>query len=199
MASSTDNSFFVSYIYECGSPQTPHPAILELLHFLSSESSRMNRYELHCTLRSPRESVNFMAFSPSGRFLIVGDGEPPRLRVFDRQVGFQLTIEKDVASSPTSLTFETPTSFLAGLEDGRFVEYRIDLASNRLVKGWTNNMLRGISHITAIALDETSKILALAAGPSVFVFSRIPETGEVLGSSFNITTHVLPRQIPVCG
>ena len=141
----------------------------------------MNRYELQRSLLSPgdSESVNFMAFSPSGRFLVVGDGKPARLRVFDRQVGFRFTIEKDTASSPTSLTFESPTSFLTGFNDGRFVEYRIDSNSQRLVKGRTNNTLRGVSCITAIALDETSQILALAVGPSVFVFSRISETGEV--------------------
>lgn len=120
-----------------------------------------------------------MEFSPTGRFLVVGDREPARLRVFDRQVGFRLTIGEDVTSSPTSLTFESPTSFLAGLDDGRFVEYRIDPSSQRLVKVWTNSALRGISYIAAIALDETSQILALAVGPSVFVFSRVSETGEV--------------------
>ena len=120
-----------------------------------------------------------MVFSPNGRFLIAGGTEPARLRVFDRLVGFRPTMETDAVSSPTSLTFESSTSFLVGLDDGRFVRYAIGLNPKRLVQGWTNNTLRGALCVTAIALDETAQVLALAVGPSVFVFSRISETGEV--------------------
>lgn len=124
--------------------------------------------------------MNLMAFSPSGRFLIVGNREPARLRVLDGLVGFRPMMETATPGIiPTSLALESPTSFLAGFDDGRFISYSIDSNSERLVKGWTNNTLRGASRVTAMALDETSQILALVAGPSVFVFSRIPETGEV--------------------
>jgi WD40 repeat protein len=140
----------------------------------------MNRYHLQYTIQSPRGSVGTMEFSPSGRFLVVGGGHPARLRVLDRLAGFSPMIEADAISQPASLAFESSTTFIAGLDDGRFVKYTIDLKSKRLVKEWTNNSLRGpASSVTAIALDGTSEILALAVGPSVFVFIRVPETGEV--------------------
>ena len=122
--------------------------------------------------------MDLMTFSPNGRFLVVGGREPACLRILDRLVGFRPTIKTDTIPNPTSLAFESQTSFLAGFNDGRFVRYAIDLTSKRLVEGWTNNTLRGVSCVTAIALDETSQTLALATGPSVFVFSRISETGE---------------------
>lgn len=139
----------------------------------------MNGYELQYTLQSVGESATFMEFSPDGRFLVIGGREPARLRVFDRWDGFLLAVEADTASYPTSLTFESSATFLVGFNDGRFVEYTIDLGSKRLVKGWTNNTLRGASCVTAIALDETSQILTLAQGPSVLVFSRISKTGAM--------------------
>ena len=141
----------------------------------------MNAYGLQYTLRPLGESVDLMTFSPNGRFLVVGDREPACLRILDRLVGFRPTIKTDTVSSPTSLVFENQTSFLAGFDDGRFVRYAIDLTSKRLVEGWTNNTLRGVSCVTAIALDETSQTLALATGPSVLVFSRIYGTGETPG------------------
>lgn len=119
-----------------------------------------------------------MEFSLNGRFLIVGDGNPPRLWVLDRLTGFCPSIEARAISQPTSLTFEGSTTFLTGLDDGRFVKYTIDLKSKRLVKEWTNNVLRGPSSITAIALSGASQILAVAAGPSVFIFNRVSVTGE---------------------
>jgi len=140
----------------------------------------MVRYHLRYTLQSLEGPVNAMEFSPNGQFLIVGESQPPRLRVLDRLAGFRPVIETDAISQPTSFVFESSTAFLAGHDDGRFVEYRIDLKSRRLIEGWTNNLLRGPSPVSALALNETSRILALAVGPSVFVFHRISGTGQTL-------------------
>jgi WD40 repeat protein len=140
----------------------------------------MNEYHLRYTLQSLEGPMNVMEFSPDGKFLIVGEGQPARLRVFDRLAGFCPAIEADTISQPTSLAFESSTTFLAGLDDGRFVEYSIDLKSKRLVKGRTNSVLRGPSLVSALALDEKSQTLALAVGPSVFVFRRVSGTGETL-------------------
>lgn len=152
---------------------------LQSLH-RAEPPSVMNEYLLQHTLQSLGGSVSVVEFSPNGRFLIVGEGQPARLQVLDRLAGFCPTIEADTISQPTSFVFESSATFLAGLDDGRFVVYSIDLRSKRLIKGWTNNVLRGPSSVAAIALNETSQILALAVGPSVFVFRRISETGETL-------------------
>lgn len=118
-----------------------------------------------------------MEFSPNGRFLIVGDGTRDRLYVLDRVTGFRPVIETGTISSPTSLTFESSTSFFVGLSDGRFVEYKVDLRSKYLVKGWTNDALHGGFPVTAMTLDATVRVLALAVGPGVFVFNRVARTG----------------------
>lgn len=159
----------------------------------------MNQYHLQHTIQSPRGSVGTMEFSPSGRFLVVGGGHPARLRVLDRMAGFCPMIEAGAISQPASLAFESSTTFIAGLDDGRFVKYTIDLKSKRLVKEWTNNSLRGpASSVTAIALDGTSEILALAVGPSVFVFIRVPETGEA-PHRLLLSRLTLSRRVPVHG
>lgn len=138
-----------------------------------------------------------MGFSPSGRFLIVGDRRPARLRVLDSVTGFRPAIEAEASAPPTSFVFECETTFLAGFNNGRFVKYTIDLGSKRLVKEWTNNTLRGPSPVNALALDEASQILALAVGPSVFIFVRAPETGETSRQGLvSRLTH--SRRVSIC-
>lgn len=139
----------------------------------------MNEYRLHHDIQTLRVSVGAMAFSPDGRFLLVGSGLPDCLQVFDCLAGYFPTIKADALSRPTAFSFETFTTFLAGHGDGRFAEYTIDLKSKRLVQGWTNSILCGPSPIASMALNETSKVLALVVGPSVFIFTRVPETGKM--------------------
>ena len=150
----------------------------------------MNGYSLQYTILFPGTSVGFMEFSPSGRFLLVGDGRRDRLYVLDRVAGFRPMIETDTISSPTSLTFESSSSFFVGLDDGRFVEYKVDLRSKYLVKGWTNDALQGSLPVTAMSLNATARILALAVGPGVFVFNRVARTGTCIpfGWVFRVRT-----------
>lgn len=138
----------------------------------------MNEYSLKHTIHPLRGSVGVMKFSPDSKFLLVGGGRPGFLQVFDCLAGYFPTIEANALSQPTAFSFETSTTFLAGLRDGRFVEYTIDVKSRHLVQGWTNGTLCGPSPIVAMALNETSQVLALVAGPSVFIFARVPETGK---------------------
>lgn len=138
----------------------------------------MNGYHLQYTIQSLRGSVDAMEFSPSGRFLVVGDGNPARLRVLDRLTRFCPTMEAEAISQPTSFAFENSSTFLVGLDDGRFSKYTIDLRSKRLVIGWTNSGPRGPSPVTAMALNKTGQTLALVAGPNVLVFIRVFENGE---------------------
>ena len=119
-----------------------------------------------------------MELSSNGRFLIVGDRRMSRLQVLDRLVGFRPAIETWTTSQPTSLAFESSSSFLVGFDDGRFAEYLIDLGAKCLVHRWTNDTLRGTSPVTAIALDATARNLALAVGSDVLVFNRFTGTGE---------------------
>lgn len=127
-----------------------------------------------------RGPVGVMEFSSCGRLLVVADGHPARLRVLDRTAKFGPTIEVTSPSRPTSLAFGSSTTLLVGLEDGRFVKYTINFETGSLVKGWSNSSLRGPSSaITAISLNKASQVLALVAGPTVFVFTHVPETGEL--------------------
>ena len=137
----------------------------------------MEKYNLQHSLPLPGTSVGLMEFSPNGRFLIVGDRRRDRLYALDRVTGFRPTIEAGTISSPTSLTFESSSSFFVGLGDGRFVEYKVDLRSKHLIKGWTNDALHGSLPVTAMTLDATNRILVLAVGPGVFVFNRVSRTG----------------------
>jgi len=155
----------------------------------------MNRYNLQYTIHFPGTSVGFMEFSPNGRFLIVGDGRRDRLYVLDRVTGFRPLVETGTISSPTSLAFENSTSFFVGLSDGRFVEYRVDLRSKYLVKGWTNDALHGSLPATAMTLDATARILALAVGPGVFVFNRVARTGAWMFFGWDIGWKLNPLQV----
>jgi hypothetical protein len=97
--------------------------------------------------------------------------------------GFRLVIETWTASQPASLAFESSTSFLVGLDDGRFARYRIDLGSGRATHQWTNDTPRGTSPVTAIALDTTTRVLALAVGSDILVFNRFTTTGGFFGQA----------------
>lgn len=138
---------------------------------------KTNEYRLQHTVWSIRGPVGVMEFSPCGRFLVIAEGA--RLRILDRTANFSPTVEANSPSRPTSFAFESSTALFAGLEDGSFVKYAVDLKTKSLVKGWSNWSLRGPSSaITAISLNKASQVLALVAGPTVFVFTRVPETGK---------------------
>lgn len=139
----------------------------------------MSEYRLQSTHTCLGDSISLMEFSLNGRFLIIGDRRVAHLRVLDRLVGFRPVIETLTLSQPTSLTFEGSTSFLVGFDDGRFAKYLIDLRSKRLVHQWTNESVRGVLPVTAIALDTTACILALAVGSNVLLFSRF----DIIGGS----------------
>lgn len=170
------------------STKPPLPVFIRVIFFSSGAlfplqsvtrhpSATMSEYGLQHTLPCPGDSVRFMEFSPNGRFLIMAGWGQGRLHVLDRLAGFSSAVETSTISPSTSLTFESSSSFLVGLEDGRFVEYKIDLRSRHLVKGWTNDSLHGNLSVAAIALDATARILALAVGHDVFVFHRAARTG----------------------
>ena len=137
----------------------------------------MNEYRLQSTHLCPGDSISLIELSLDSRLLIIGDRRMARLKILDRLTGFRPVIKTLTPSQPTSLTFEGPTSFLVGLDDGRFARYLIDLRSKRLVHQWTNDSLRGMDSITAIALDTTARILALAVGSNVLLFSRLTAIG----------------------
>ena len=133
-------------------------------------------YELTFAVPSPGGSTAFIEFSPSGRSLAVGDQEFSSLYILDRHAGFHPTLSVTTPSKPTALVWETPQAFYVGLDDGRFVYYRIDPKGKKLVEGVANNTFRGAFPITAMALDIESKTLVLSVGPEVFAFRRIRTT-----------------------
>lgn len=163
---------------------TGFPLVPVSLTSLATEQplATMNGYSLQHTLPCPGASIALMEFSPNGRFLIVEDRGQGRLYVLDRLVGFRPTVEAGTISLPTSLTFESSTSFFVGFDNGQLVQYSVDLRSKHLVKGWTDSSLHGSLPVAAIALDATARVLALAVGPDVFVFNRLTRTGSSIPS-----------------
>jgi len=156
----------------------------------------MDAYRLRFAHSYPGNYISFTDLSADGRFLILGDERIACLRVLqvDHCIGFRPAISMDVslAAEPTSLTFESSVSFLVGLSDGRFAKYLIDPSANRLVHQWTNDTLHGVFPVTALTLDSTVRILALAAGSRIFLFHRHTKTGGLSPPNFRITADELP-------
>jgi hypothetical protein len=142
--------------------------------------STMVHYKLDFTVSSPAGSATFLDFSLNGRFLVVGDCDPPSLHILDQLAGFHPTISFITPAEPTALVWETSKAFYVGFEDGRFTHYRINLSERRLVEGTTNNFFRGAFPMTAMALDSESKTLVLSVGPEVFAFRRVHNTSTFL-------------------
>ena len=138
----------------------------------------VNHYDLNFNVPSPGNSTVFVEFSKNGRFLAVGDRDLRSLYILDRLAGFHLTISAVVPTEPTTLVWETSTTFYVGLSDGRFVHYRIDLGGNKLIKGTVNSFFYGRFPTTAMALDAESKTLVLSVGPDVFAFRRTRTTSK---------------------
>ncbi|KAF9781587.1 hypothetical protein BJ322DRAFT_1022987 [Thelephora terrestris] len=136
----------------------------------------MVHYELTFTVPSPGSCTAFVEFSPSGRFLAVGDRDSSLLYILDRRAGFHPNLSVVAPTKPTALVWETPQTFYVGLGDGRFIHYRIDLKGMKVVAGVANHMFRGAFPITAMALDTKSKTLVLSVGPGVFAFRRVRTT-----------------------
>lgn len=133
----------------------------------------MDCYELTFTVPSPANSVAFMEFSPNGRFIAIGDRDLRSLYILDRLAGLHPIISAATPTEPTALVWRNSKELYVGLNDGRFIHYRMDLRGNRLVKGATNNTFYGGLPATAIALDAESRTLILSVGPEVFAFRRI--------------------------
>ena len=136
----------------------------------------MASYEQTFTVDSPAEFTSFIEFSPSGRFLAVGDRDSSSLFILDELAGFYPTISDATPGTPTALVWETSSTLYVGLTNGRFVHYRIDLGGNKLLRGTVNRHFHGPFPVTAIALDAESKTLAVSVGPEVFVLRRIRAT-----------------------
>jgi hypothetical protein len=137
----------------------------------------MDGYNLYCTINVPVPSIMFMEFSTNGRFLAIGGEGDSVLHILNKLTGFHPRLSANLPANPTSLVWESATKFFVGLSDGRFVDYRMDLANKRLEKGTMNSSLYGGLPSTAIAIDAESKTLALAVGPDVFAFRRTTGTG----------------------
>lgn len=118
-----------------------------------------------------------MEFSPNGRFLAVGYQDLSSLYIFDKLAGFHPTLSDAMPANPTALVWESSKSFYVGLNDGRFIHYRVDLGGDKLVQGAVNSFFYGEFPATAIALDSESKMLVLSVGPDVFAFRRTRPTG----------------------
>ena len=138
----------------------------------------MDRYELNFAVHSPGSSTIFVEFSPNGRFLAVGDWDSSSLYILDRLAGFHPSISATMPAKPTALVWETSKTLYVGLNDGRFIHYRIDLGSTKLVKGATNSFFHGGFPVTAVALDMESRTLVLSVGPDVFAFRRVRATSK---------------------
>jgi WD40 repeat protein len=134
----------------------------------------MVHYKLNFTINAPSESTRFVEFSPTGRFLAVGDESS--LHVLDRVAGFHPIISSTTFGEPTALAWETSKTFYVGLNNGIFIHYQIDLGEKVLVRGAVNTLFRGAFPVTAITLDADSKTLVLSVGPGVFAFRRIHGT-----------------------
>ena len=138
----------------------------------------MDCYELNFAVPSPGNSTVFVEFSPNGRFLAVGDWDSSSLYILNRLAGFHPTISAATPAKPTALVWETSKTLYVGLNDGRFIHYRIDLGNTKLVKGTTNSFFYGGFPTTAIALDMESRTLVMSVGPDVFAFRRVRATSE---------------------
>lgn len=137
----------------------------------------MVHYELTFTVPSPGGYTTFIEFSPSGRFLAVVGRDSPSLYILDKLAGFHPTLSTTIPAKPTALVWEPSSqAFYVGLDDGRFIHYRIDLEGKKLVEGVTNHMFHGAFPVTSMALDTGSKTLVLSVGPGVFAFRRIRTT-----------------------
>jgi hypothetical protein len=110
----------------------------------------MSQYELDFTISSPTGSAVLLDFSSNSRFLAVGGWEPT-LHILDQLAGFDPVVSSTTPAKPTALVWESSKTFYLGLEDGRFIYYRIDLGEKRLVAGITNNFFHGAFPITAMA------------------------------------------------
>lgn len=133
----------------------------------------MVRYQLDFTVPSPGKFLSFMEFSPSGRFLALGDRVSSVLYILDSFAGYHTTISAITLAKPTALVWETSKTFYVGSSDGRFTHYQINLRGDALVQGAVNSRFYGQFPITSIALNTESKILVLSVGPDVFLFRRI--------------------------
>ena len=143
----------------------------------------VNHYDLNFSVPSLGNSTVFVEFSQNGRFLVVGDRDLCSLYILDRLAGFHPTISTVVPAEPTTLVWETSTTFYVGLSDGRFVHYRIDLGGNELIKGTVNSFFYGRFPTTVMALDAESKTLVLSVGPDVFAFRRACTTSKFHSST----------------
>ena len=129
-------------------------------------------------VHSPGSSTVFVEFSPNGRFLAVGDWDSSSLYILDRLTRFHPSISANMPAKPTALVWETSKTLYIGLNDGRFIHYRINLGNTELVKGTTNSFFHGGFPITAVALDMESRTLVLSVGPDVFAFRRVHATSK---------------------
>ena len=136
----------------------------------------MVAYQLDSTVPSPGEFISFLEFSPSGRFLAVGDRVSSVLCILDRLTGFCPTISAVTFAKPTALVWETSETFYVGLSDGRFTHYQIVLGGKKLVQGVTDTRFYGQFPIAAIALNVDLKTLALSVGPDILVLRRTRAT-----------------------
>lgn len=134
-------------------------------------------YRLNSTIPSPGQSTTLIEFSPSGRFLAIGDQSFSSLFILDKFAGYHPTISAAMLAEPTALVWETSKTFYVGLSDGCFVHYRLDLGNRKLVKGPVNRFFHGVFPVTAIALDSECRTLVLSVGPEVFAFRRTHATG----------------------
>ncbi|KAF9790741.1 hypothetical protein BJ322DRAFT_1104389 [Thelephora terrestris] len=149
----------------------------------------MDNYELNFTIPSPGISTAFLEFSPSGRFLAVGDKGLSSLYILDKLAGFHPKLCATLSAAPTALVWETNETFYVGSSDGYFVHFRVYPKENQLVEGFGNGCLRKEGFpITAMALDVESRTLVISVGPSVFAFRRRGSTSE-----FSFTASISTR------
>ena len=120
-----------------------------------------------------------MEFSPTGRFLAVGD-KNFSLHILDKLTGFHPVVSSTTLCEPSALVWETSKTLYLGLNNGVFIHYRIDLEEKKLVEGFVNSIFHGAFPVTAIALDADSKTLVLSVGPGVFALRRTHGTGMSL-------------------
>jgi len=138
----------------------------------------MENYELHFTVPSPGGHKTFVDFSPTGRFLVVGEQDSSSLHILDRRAGFHPTLSASTRAKPTAVVWETYATFYVGLSNGEFVHYRIDLGDKKLVEGISNHHFRGAFPITAMAIDVESKRMVLSVGPGIYALRRFRATSE---------------------
>ena len=138
----------------------------------------MANYKLHFTIPSPGGYKAFVDFSPTGRFLAVGEQDSSVLHILDRRAGFRPTLSAATCAKPTAVVWETSATFYVGLSNGEFVHYRIDLGDKKLVEGTLNHHFRGAFPITAMAIDAESKTMVLSVGPGIYTLRRLRATSE---------------------